>query len=153
MKMFIETFVTVFLVSMTILICVMFIGVQMQTNQAKEMHTEYVSKIENSDLDSTVISECIADATSKGFELSITGICDGDGSNPEIHEKKLCGNCNAVMNKKDAAGNEVFKCPQCNSTKLKNYKTDKFCLVTLKYHIKVSVLNLEREGTINGYAR
>ena len=55
MRTLIETFVTVFLASITVLICAEFIGIQLQTNNAKDLHTTYVSMIESSDFDTATI--------------------------------------------------------------------------------------------------
>ena len=153
MKSLIETFVTVFLVSVTILICMMFVGVQMQTNQAREVHTDYVNKIENSNLDTSVINECISDAASKGFDMHIKGIVTDSGGGTAITKKYQCLDCSNTTNMYDASGHEITRCPFCNSTNLKQYNHDYYCLVSLGYKIKVPVLGLERDGIINGYAR
>lgn len=71
MRTLIETFVTVFLASITVLICAEFIGIQLQTNNAKDLHTTYVSMIESSDFDTATIDQCKTDAQDKGYELEV----------------------------------------------------------------------------------
>lgn len=138
MRTLIETFVTVFLASITILICAEFIGIQLQTNNAKDLHTTYVSMIESSDFDTNVINHCKTDAQNKGYEL----VVDNNST-----AKKKCANCNTTM----AAA--TVKCPSCGADKIFEYYDDRICTVKLNYKISVPVIGLEREGVVNGYAR
>ena len=138
MRTLIETFVTVFLASITVLICAEFIGIQLQTNNAKDLHTTYVSMIESSDFDTATIDQCKTDAQDKGYELEVD-----NSSTP----KKKCSNCNTTMPAATAT------CPSCGSEKIFEYYNDLVCTVKLKYKISVPVIGLEREGVVNGYAR
>lgn len=138
MRTLIETFVIIFLAGISILICAEFIGIQLQTNNAKDLHTTYVSMIESSNFDEETINQCKADAREKGYELDVD-----NNSTP----KKKCVNCNATMPA------ETVKCPSCGSEKVFDYYDDRICTVKLNYTISVPVIGLEREGVVNGYAR
>ena len=138
MRTVIETFTTVLLISVTVFICACFIGVQLQTNQAKDLHTECVNKIEASDFEPATITACKNEAMDKGYTLEVDNTWT---------QKKTCTLCNMTV------PSTQTKCPACGSEELANFSRDRIYTVKLKYKIDVPVIGLEREGVINGYAR
>lgn len=71
MKQMIESFVTVFLVLLSVFIMVQLIGASMQIRSAREFHSICIGEIENSNLDANVIEQCKEAANQNGFELIV----------------------------------------------------------------------------------
>ena len=136
MKSVIETFITVLLASIAIIICSQFIGVQIQTNNAKDLHTTYISIIESSGFDEDVITQCKQDVSDKGYELTV---------NNTSSVKKRCSSC------KKELSDSALTCDSCHMDA--EYYADQKCEVSLKYTIKISIIQIEKEGIIHGYAR
>lgn len=138
MKIIVETFVTIFMVSLAVFISIQFISIQLQTNNAKDLHATYISMVEASDFDADTIAQCQQDAIEKGVTLTIDNT---------YKEKMICSDCNTVF----AIG--ATKCPTCSGKNIFNYAKDRLCTVKLYYNIKISVLDIDRQGVVNGYAR
>lgn len=71
MKQMVESFVTVFLVLLSVFIFVQLIGASMQIRSAREFHSVCIGEIENSELDANVILQCEEAARKNGFELIV----------------------------------------------------------------------------------
>lgn len=71
MKQMIESFVTVFLVLLSVFIFAQLIGASLQIRSAREFHSMCIGEIENSDLDANVILQCEEAARNNGFELIV----------------------------------------------------------------------------------
>lgn len=136
MRSVIETFVTVLIAGITIIMCAQFISIQIQTNNAKDLHTTYISVIEASDFDNEVIGQCKQDAVNKGYELVVN-------NTSEI--KNYCASCG-----KEVPESETL-CTDCGGSI--KYTPERECEVSLKYKLNIPILQLTKEGVVNGYAR
>lgn len=138
MKQLIETFVTVFLVTIFVLLLSQFIGAELQINNAKDFHAECISQIEASDFDATVIQKCKDIATEHDMSLKVQN---------RTTEQMICNSCNTVFELGDT------KCPNCGNTHSVEFTEDRICKVQLQYDVNLKLLNVQKRGSINGYAR
>lgn len=138
MRSLIEAFTTVLIAGIMVLLCGSFIWIQLETNNAKDLHSTYVSMIETSDFDTETINQCKTDAADKGYTLEVT-------DNSAL--KKKCATCNKILDPSTPT------CSGCGGSKVFDYYEDRECVVKLTYTLDVPVIGLEREGVVNGYAR
>lgn len=138
MKQLIEGFVTVFLVSLSALVLVQFIGATMQIRTARQFHTTCIGEIEASDFDKSVIALCKEKAKERGYELTV---------NYTKNEELVCRKCNSVV------AEEVAMCQYCNRTDTVAYDREQVCEVNLLYSIDMALVRIEKEGELKGFAR
>lgn len=138
MKQLIEGFVTVFLVVLSALVLVQFIGATMQIRNARQFHTTCIGEIESSDFDKSVIALCKEKANQQGYELEV---------NYRKAEELVCRSCNFVV------AEETAVCEKCNRTDTVAYDREQTCEVSLSYTIQMALVKLEKKGVLKGYAR
>lgn len=138
MKQLIEGFVTVFLVILSALVLVQFIGATMQIRNARQFHAVCIGEIESSDFDSGVISLCEAKAKEKGYKLTVHYM---------KNEELVCRNCNSLVEE------SVAFCEQCNLATYVAYDKERLCEIWLEYRIDMAFVKLEKEGVLKGFAR
>lgn len=138
MKQMIESFVTVFLVLIAVLVLTQFIGASMQIRGARQFHTSCIGEIESSDFDTRVIEDCRQKASEQGYELTV---------GQQVEQTLLCRECNGVMQK------DTMTCTACGENGTGVYATDRQCDVTLKYQVRMMFANVQEEGVLHGYAR
>lgn len=138
MKQMIESFVTVFLVLIAVLVLTQFIGASMQIRGARQFHTSCIGEIESSDFDTHVIEDCRQKASEQGYELTV---------GQQVEQTLLCRECNGKMQK------DTMTCTVCKKNGTGVYATDRQCDVTLKYQVRMMFANVQEEGVLHGYAR
>lgn len=138
MKQMIESFVTVFLVLIAVLVLTQFIGASMQIRGARQFHTSCIGEIESSDFDTRVIEDCRQKASEQGYELTV---------GQQVEQTLLCRECNGVIQK------DTMTCAACGKNGTGVYATDRQCDVTLKYQVRMMFANVQEEGVLHGYAR
>lgn len=137
MKQIIESFVTVFLVILSVLIFVQFIGASMQIRGARQFHTACIGEIESSDFDTRVIEDCKEQARENGYTLEVVN---------QREEQLICAECNTVAEEGDAI------CAGCGGNALV-YLTGRLCEVKMNYEIEMALIHLKKGGVLYGYAR
>lgn len=138
MKQLIEGFVTVFLVVLSALILVQFIGAAMQIRTARQFHTICIGEIEASDFDKSVIALCKEKANQHGYELKVDYM---------KAEEMVCRSCNF------AVAEETAVCAKCNRADTIAYDREQTCEVSLYYTIQMALVKLEKKGVLKGFAR
>lgn len=155
MRLLIENYISVFLVTICALLCTSFIKSEIDINNARDFHSYCIAMIETSDFDSEAIQKCNDEAEKRGYTLTVTSADEG------LIEKVRCGNCGTVFSIKDM---DVVKCPNpdckvpASTTPIENpknydYFQNRICTVELKYSVKMKILGIEKEGVLSGYAR
>ncbi len=138
MKQLIEGFVTVFLVVLSALVLVQFIGATMQIRTARQFHTTCIGEIEDSDFDKSVIALCKEKASENGYGLEVNYLKS---------EELVCRNCNCVVPEATAT------CITCNRTDTIAYDKEQTCEVNLTYTIQMALVKLKKKGVLKGFAR
>lgn len=138
MKLLIETFVSVFLLSVAVLVCGQMIGSQLQINEAKDFHAACVGLIETSNFEPFVMESCKQKATERGYELLVE---------TTDRERFLCQDCNTILS------TEVTTCTICGGKDIYHYKRQRMGMVELGYTVKIPLLGTQKQGVVNGYAR
>lgn len=145
MRLLIENYLSIFLVTICTLLCTSFVKSEIEINNARDFHSYCIAVIEASDFDSEAIQKCKDEATERGYTLNIS---------QTKFDKLRCSNCGAVFS---IDGSDTIICPNCKATSDPNnyyqYLTNRICTVELKYTIKLKLLNIEKSGVLNGYAR
>lgn len=146
MRLLIENYLSIFLVTVCALLCTSFIKSEIEINNARDFHSYCIAVIEASDLDKEAIDKCKLEATKRGYELNVS---------KTAFEKLKCEKCGTVFS---SEGMDVVKCPNAdcqnsNTRLMYTYLTNRICTVELKYKINLNLLNISKEGVINGYAR
>jgi len=144
MRLLIENYLSIFLVTICAVLCTSFISSELAINSARDFHAYCIAVIEASDFDNQAIKKCEKEAEERGYELKIS---------KSTFEKMKCKSCGTVFSIEDM---DVVKCPNCqnsNPEKIYTYLTNRICTVELTYHIKMKLLGIEKEGVLNGYAR
>lgn len=138
MKQLIEGFVTVFLVVLSALVLVQFLGATMQIRTARQFHTTCIGEIEASDFDKSVIALCKEKANQKGYVLDVNYLKS---------EELICRNCNYVVPEETAV------CTKCKQSDKIVYDREQTCEVNLSYTIQMALVQLEKKGVLKGFAR
>jgi len=143
MKLLIETYVTTFIVVLSVMICSSFIKAELQINSAKDFHASCIALIEASDFDEDVIISCQENASKRGYTLKVKNTV------PELEANKvICGRCKTIYN---APTDIAATCPNCSSSSITRYIANRLYLVELDY--KIDLLGDSQIGVVNGYAR
>lgn len=140
MKIVIETFVTIFFITLTVFIASQIISSQIQVNNAKEFHYNAMKGMEDSGLDSAVVAEFIAMASTLGYIMAVD--IDGD-------DVMRCKNCNTTF----SVSSGVVVCGNCSSNKIFLEDGNRRGLVTLTYDVEVPLLGITENGRVEGYVR
>lgn len=140
MKIVIETFVTIFFITLTVFIATQVISSQIQVNNAKEFHYNAMKGIEDSGLDDTAISSFKAQALNLGYTLNV------DISGVEVIR---CNDCNSTFS---VSSNSTI-CGNCGSSDVYLESGNKRGLVSLLYDVEVPLLNILESGRVEGYVR
>lgn len=140
MKIVIETFVTIFFITLTVFIATQVISSQIQVNNAKEFHYNAMKGMEDSGLDSAVVSEFITTASTLGYNMDV----DING-----HDVMRCNNCNTTFD----VSSGVVVCGNCGSNKIFLEDGNKRGLVTLIYNVEIPLLGITESGRVEGYVR
>lgn len=141
MKQMIETFVTLFIVMLSVMIMTQFIGASSQISAAKKFHSNCIGQIEASDFDVEVIQNCINIAAENGYQLEVE---------ENANTNWICSVCNHRL----SGNNEnSLLCENCGKSDAVEYVTDRMCTVLMKYPVQLGFIQLNKEGTLSGYAR
>lgn len=140
MKIVVETFVTIFFITLTVFIATQVISSQIQVNNAKEFHYNAMKGIEDSGLDSEVVAEFITKARTLGYDMVVD--INGD-------DVMRCNNCNTTFD----TSSGVISCGNCGSNKIYLEDGNKRGLVTLTYDVEVPLLGITENGRVEGYVR
>lgn len=171
MKLLIETYISIFITTVCIVVCSSFINSELQINEARDFHSSCVSLIEATDFDAETIVNCQKQAIERGYYKYKCKSCNKTydksldkcpycrSTNKEkvslliikpassVSERVKCGNCGTVY---DYTATE---CPNCHQNIPSSYIQNRLYTVELKYNIQISILKIKRTGVINGYAR
>ncbi len=139
MKQMIETFVTLFIVMLSVMVMTQFIGASSQISAAKKFHSNCIGQIEASDFDVEVIQNCKNIAEQNGYQLEVE---------ENTNKNWVCSVCNQMLND----GNSLL-CENCGKSDAVEYVTDRMCTVLMKYPVQLGFIHLNKEGTLSGYAR
>lgn len=138
MKLLIESYISIFIITLSILICSSFITAEMDMNNARDFHASCVALIETTDFDEEIISNCIKEAKDRGYTLDVA----------EIKPSQfVCSDCGIFYD------SNLYSCPNCNSTNIDSYSMSRLYSVELEYSINIKILGISKIGLINGYAR
>lgn len=137
MKQMIESFVTVFLVILSVLIFTQFIGASMQIRSARQFHTACIGEIESSDFDTQAIENCKEQARENGYTLEVVS---------RREEQLVCASCNTV------AEEGTTLCSNCGEDALV-YLNGRLCEVKMEYAIDMALIQIEKGGVLYGFAR
>lgn len=74
MKTMIEAFTSVFFISVISILLVSMIGSYMSVNNARNYHASIIDRLENSDYQEEFIDDLYAEASDKGYSLSIENV-------------------------------------------------------------------------------
>lgn len=140
MKIVIETFVTIFFITLTVFIATQVISSQIQVNNAKEFHYNAMKGMEDSGLDTAVITELVNQGIDLGYEMNV------DISGEDIMR---CKSCNSSFD----LDSGVLACGNCGSNKVFLEDGNQRGLVTLIYDVEVPLLGITQNGRIEGYVR
>ena len=146
MKLLIENYLSIFLVTICAMLCTSFIRSELEINNARDFHSYCIAVIEASDFDTEAMNKCKEEATKRGYELNITSTSI---------EKMRCKKCNTVFNINDSG---ITQCPNPNCgngdpDKIYTYLTNRICTDELKYSVDLKLLGIHKDGVLNGYAR
>lgn len=171
MKLLIETYISIFITTICIVVSASFINSELQINEARDFHSSCVALIEATDFDAETIVKCQENAIERGYYNFRCKSCN------HTYEKTLtkCPNCNSTNNEKHSlleikpatSATEKLKCggcgklydytteacPYCGENKPSSYIQNRLYTVELIYDIKIPILKIKRTGVINGYAR
>lgn len=137
MKQMIESFVTVFLILVSVLMLTQFIAASMQIRFARQFHSTCIGEIESSDFDEAVIKQCQTSAEENGFELVVDDIRTN---------RPVCANCNGDLDP------DTMVCKVCGQTGGIN-ANDRICHVNLKYQVNMMFADVHEKGVLYGFAR
>lgn len=137
MKQLIESFVTVFLILVSVLMLTQFIAASMQIRFARQFHSSCIGEIESSDFDENVIRQCQESATANGFELVVDDVRTN---------RTVCADCNGDVDP------DTMECKVCGQTGGVN-ASDRICHVNLKYQINMMFADVREKGVLYGFAR
>ena len=147
MKLLIENYLTIFLITLCTLLCTSFIKSEIEINNARDFHSYCIAVVEASDFDRKAIKKCQTEAIERGYTLNV--------SQTTLNNRVKCEKCGTIF---DITGAETISCPNCgggdsDTTLYYNYIENRMCTVELKYNIKLNLLNITKSGVLNGYAR
>ena len=156
MKQIVETFVTIMLITVIVIVASQIIMVQVQISKAKELHATSIAQIEASNFNKETIAEIKEDLTNNAdsnFDLFNE---DGEGNDGKevlmvtevTTPQKKCDNCMSVFS--DVASS---RCPSCGTGNLYTYKSDRYAIIELNYTVQIPLLKIQQDGVLTGYAR
>ena len=139
MKIAIETFVTMFFLSIVVIVITILIGSQITVNAATDFHAGIIQRIEDSNFQENVIRQCISLGKKNGYEIEV-----------HINKKEFmqCSGCNYRWEISD-----VVNCPVCSSQNITLNHVQHEGIVETRYQVKIPILGVEREGVISSNAR
>ncbi len=144
MKLLIENYLSIFLVTICAMLCTSFIKSELEINNARDFHSYCIAVIEASDFDKEAMNKCKEEATKRGYELNITST---------NFEKMRCEKCGTVFNIDNSGITQCPKCGNGDAKKRYTYLTNRICTVELKYSVNLKLLGIHKDGVLNGYAR
>lgn len=80
MKVAIEIYVSLFILCLTMALCVGFISSDLTVMEARDCYYSYVNELQESNFADSVVTACIDDAAEQGHSLSIDILEDGNGN-------------------------------------------------------------------------
>lgn len=75
-----KTYLTIFLIAISCLICVGIIKANNDTTNAQRFHQNVVKEIEESNMSDSVMSSCTTNATDNNYTLQLNKITDSQGA-------------------------------------------------------------------------
>ena len=79
MKVVIETYVSVFVICICVVLCACLITADINVASARDAYTTYVLELQDSNFADDVVQACLDDATSRGYSINITVYDNGGG--------------------------------------------------------------------------
>ena len=140
MKIVIETFVTIFFITLAVFVGTQIIGSQLQISNAKEFHNNVIKGVEDSGFDVQTIKEFKKKAGNLGYKLEV----DISGE-----DSIRCSDCNSSFKVEES----LASCKNCKSMALYVEDGNRRGLVSLTYDIVIPLLNIKQQGTQEGYVR
>lgn len=80
MKIIFETYVSIFIITLCVLLCAALIASDIDVANARDTYTTYTSQLQDSNFAAAVIEECKNDAKLRGYTVEITVYDDGTGN-------------------------------------------------------------------------
>ena len=80
MKIVFEAYISVFIISLCVLLCACLISADIEVAGARDAYATYTSQLQDSNFASKVIDACKADANVRGYTINITIYDDGTGN-------------------------------------------------------------------------
>lgn len=79
MKIAVEVYVSLFILCLTMALCVGFISSDLSVMEARDCFYSYVNEMQNGDLAESVIEDCQKDASNNGYGLDVELNVDDNG--------------------------------------------------------------------------
>ena len=133
MKSAVQILITTILTVVGALLLAQIIGSQIQLSNAKDFHKSAYKAIEDSNFDNNVISDSIAQASSKGYTLVVS---------VDETRKLQCRDCGTVVDE------NATECPNCHSDRLHNLQVKKTGTISLDYTIQIPIININKSGRL-----
>lgn len=140
MKVVIETFITIFFITLTVFIATQVIASGLQVSQAKEFHINAARAIEDSGMSEEVCREYQSKAENLGYQFSLVNIGE---------DLIRCRSCNSGFD----MALDISECENCGSENLYIDSGNRRGLVSLDYEVTVSLLGISKEGRLETYVR
>lgn len=80
MKTAFEAFVSLFIITLAVLLCATIIAGNVSAVKAKEAYNTYCTQLQDSNFSSFVVNDCLKDADNKGYGLTIIVNTDENGN-------------------------------------------------------------------------
>ncbi len=140
MKVVIETFVTLFFLTIFVFVASQLISLQIQVEAANQYHLDVVKQIENSHFNQSVLSKCKEEAKQNDYQLTVLL-----GEKEELQ----CLDCNYRWQ----LTNDTLQCPLCRSKDVKVSNEQQQGTVTLVYQVEAPLLGIKKQGQLVSHAR
>ena len=140
MKVVIETFVTLFFLTMFVFVASQLISMQIQVESANQYHVDIVKQIENSHFSDIVLEKCKEEAKQNNYELTIFVV---------ENEELQCLDCNYTW----PLAQDVLQCPLCKGKNVIVNERQLEGRVTMAYQVEAPLLGIKKEGKLVSNAR
>ncbi len=140
MKVVIETFVTLFFLTIFVFVASQLISLQIQVEAANQYHLDVVKQIENSHFNQSVLRKCREEAKQNDYELTVL---------VEEQEDLQCLDCNYKWQLK----NNELQCPLCKSKNVQVSTNQQQGRVILVYKVEAPLLGIKKVGELISHAR
>lgn len=140
MKMVIETFVSLFFITLMVFVSVQLIGVGIQMSNMNEFHENVSRAIEDSGGNLEVVDYYEIKARELGYSLDV---------DYSVEERIRCSQCNSNY----ALEEDVVVCRNCSGVNLYVDSSNRRGIVALEYIVEIPLLNIVEEGRVEAYVR